>query len=565
MPSTPYTTSPQANVQEENVILGENFEKTNETGNRKERVEFASYEEYKKFVRKGLARRICHRPTRGWVRDNAQKLLSVWMLDLMPVQEVLRSLYSGSHVGSPPYDPQILLRSLLLMAEFGFNSIKKWVRELRSRPVLALFTGTSCEKIPAASTHYDFLQRLENGPYKRRCQHDVKSSDVRHAKNRKTYDFEERPDDEVEPEHDVEDRKGIIRRFVTETIALEKEPEPRDLTARLNEMLLELGVKVSVKKGIIKDITHLTLCGDGTSIESAGSYDGKRICSCKQEGKHRCKCPRKFSDPDAQWGWRTRPRGYFYGYRMFQLVCPSEHHNLPISITLSGAKRHEVLQAVECISRLRKSWPEANIERTAFDALFDMYPFYEYLQHCGSAYAIPYKQDPPESVVLGCDKTRCNSQGIPLCKLGYPMLYHSTDKEDRHVYRCPIKRGSHRDGRYTYIVHGNECELKKLCEDMPSLGPYIRLSTHDDLRIHPTIHRESSEYNELLKLRTSCERSNSMKKEYYKARDLNTRVMSYAFIRLTLISILEHSRILAIQRLEHASLDTGRDLMGLFT
>ncbi|MFH1821764.1 MAG: hypothetical protein ABH852_04925, partial [Methanobacteriota archaeon] len=53
----------------------------------------------------------------------------------------------------------------------------------------------------------------------------------------------------------------------------------------------------------------------------------------------------------------------------------------------------------------------------------------------------------------------------------------------------------------------------------------------------------SKRYKELARLRSGTERSNAAKKETYKMKRRTTRVISYAFIRLALISLLEHSRV----------------------
>ena len=149
------------------------------------------------------------------------------------------------------------------------------------------------------------------------------------------------------------------------------------------------------------------------------------------------------------------------------------------------------------------------------------------------------------------------------------MLCHGTDRQGRHLYHCPIRRTTHRDGKTVIIDHLDECPLKALCEPDSALGPYVHISPHDDPRIHPNIPRESKEYDELRNIRSCCERSNSIKKDYYKGEKLNTRVMPYAFVRLTLISILEHSRVWAMELLaplrKAKRLTTAHDLMSLFT
>lgn len=561
-------TEQQQNLQVKNEGMSEKCEGAGGSADcHRERVKLASYAEYKQYVRSALARRMGYGPALNLVRDNVQKLLSVWLLDLAPMHGRLRALYSKNTVGSRPYDPQILVRSLMLMAEFEHNSIKKWVRYLRSHPLLAIFAGADPKEMPQASTYYDFLMRLENGPYQCKCCHVVRPSEERLAKSRRLRAPDEKSDGE--PEHDTEDRRGIIRRFMQEMIGQEQQPVPRDLAQRMNEMLLDLGVKKSAERGIIKDIGKLTLLGDGTAIKTAASPDGKPTCNCRQEGKYKCDCKRLFSDPTAEWGWDNRHKCLFYGYRLFQLVCADNRHNLPIYLAMAGAKRHETLLALECIARLRKEWRESKIWRMAFDSLYDMYPFYEYMVHCDYRYAIPYKKEPAACVSLGDGETSFNSQGAPLCPGGAPMRYHLTDRQKRQMYCCPIKRGTHKaGGKYKVAVHLEECPRHALCEPDSHMGPYVHVSPGIDPRIHPSIPRGTKEFKELHDLRSSCERSNSMKKTTYNADDLNSRVMPYSFIRIAIISILEHSRVWAMQILaplrEAKRLATAHDLMQVF-
>lgn len=47
---------------------------------------------------------------------------------------------------------------------------------------------------------------------------------------------------------------------------------------------------------------------DGTSARTGASCYGKLICACRKNRIFKCNCPRKFSDPDASWGWNS----YFF-------------------------------------------------------------------------------------------------------------------------------------------------------------------------------------------------------------------------------------------------------------
>ena len=546
------------------------------------KVKMASYQEYKALVRLGIKRRMGHEGTRQWLKDNMSKVLAVFLVDFTPVHSVLLSWYSPRGAGCNPWDPQMLMRSLMLMSEFGFVSIKKWVKHLRSAPLLAVLAGGDPEQMPAASTYYDFLRRLENGAYQPKCVHRVLPSDIRHSSRRQSRKATLKPGDA--PEHDVHDKLGVVRSFARELIAKEQESTAHDLDKRLNDLLLELGVRPSVAKGCItgtKVHAHntntssipvaqqaITLAGDGSVIESLSNSYGKSLCQCRKQGIYDCNCARLYSDPQAFWGWNNRDKTFTFGYRFFQLVCADGQHNLPTYLTLDSANKHEALMLLSSLDRQRKAWqqslPECVMGEVTVDALFDMYACYEYLAHYHYGYAIPYRTEPAKCLSLGDTDLQCSKDGVPLCKAGLPMLLHGKDRQGRHVYHCPVKRSTHKDGKTIIVARVQECPLKVLCEPHSKLGPITHVSPSIDLRIHPSIARESQRFQQLRNLRSCCERSNSMKKFFYKAEKLYTRVLPYAFIRLTFISILEHARVWVKQKLANVDLATC-DLLSLFT
>ena len=166
------------------------------------------------------------------------------------------------------------------------------------------------------------------------------------------------------------------------------------------------------------------------------------------------------------------------------------------------------------------------------------------------AYAIPYAKEPATCLDLANDGRMFTDKGVPICRGGLAMQRHQKDKQGRQVYICPVKRGTHVNGKYTYVAHVEDCPLKCLCEPNSSTGPIVHVHKDIDPRIHPQIPRDSEQYRRLLASRTCTERSNSAKKEAYRMSYTNTRVMSYAYIKLALISLLEHSRVWAAELLE---------------
>jgi hypothetical protein len=69
-----------------------------------------------------------------------------------------------------------MLRSLLLMILLKHHSITNWARELRAKPRLAVMSGFAAnarEKVdtPSAGAFYLFIDRLEDGEYRKPCEH----------------------------------------------------------------------------------------------------------------------------------------------------------------------------------------------------------------------------------------------------------------------------------------------------------------------------------------------------------------------------------------------------------
>jgi len=62
------------------------------------------------------------------------------------------------------------------------------------------------------------------------------------------------------------------------------------------------------------------ISGDGTCIETGASHYGKKVCDCMKNRIFKCDCPRKFSDPNATWGWDSHNEHYFYGYTGY-FIC----------------------------------------------------------------------------------------------------------------------------------------------------------------------------------------------------------------------------------------------------
>jgi hypothetical protein len=47
------------------------------------------------------------------------------------------------------------------------------------------------------------------------------------------------------------------------------------------------------------------LSGDGSSLRTGSSPYGVKVCDCRKKGIFNCDCKRRFSDPEASWGWEV--------------------------------------------------------------------------------------------------------------------------------------------------------------------------------------------------------------------------------------------------------------------
>jgi hypothetical protein len=480
-----------------------------------------------------------------WLEQNLMELLAVYCLDFAPVRERLRALYS-ENPRNTPYDPCAVVRSLLLMMQFGETSVTKWAKRVAGEPRLAVFCGFDPARVPAVGTYYEFFKRLENGPFQPKCHHRTQESEQRAARRKDCVRPPRRKPEDRAKEHEAEHGQ-VMKRLVEETEAREGQPLPNDLESLLNSILVDLVVRPSAEQGLI-DLARLRVAGDGSVLESDSSPDGERTCDCRSRRIYECDHPRRHSDPDSAWGWDNREKDYAYGYRFFQVVPLDEGHNLPIYVNIGPANTYEPKLAVRAIDRLGKLGLE--IREASFDALYDLYAFYRYLVHKGIDYAIPYAVPPAKCVALGESGQTFDAEGSPLCPGGLPMVRHALDEQGRRMYHCPVKRGTHRDGKPVRVVRVGECPRGALCEPDSKMGPILHVADDIDCRIHPRIGRGTAKYKELSKARTTCERSNSMKKEALGLGRAKMRVMSYALIRLALATVLEHTRVWARRLLD---------------
>ena len=525
-----------------------------------------SYEDYQSYVRESFQGLSGDPRCLEWIKQHREELLSVFMVDFDPVSDKIVPLYSADLRGNAPCNPVGILRSLLLMAEFKETSIPRWVAKTRTEPLLAIVCGFSPGKTPAVGSYYHFFQRLENGQFERKCRHRILPSEQRQKRAKYFYRLPK-----SKPKKDQHKKElppgGVLKKLRQDLKDAQDEPVPRDLERLLNEILLEVAVKVSAAKNLLGDIQKLTCAGDGSTLPSGGNPNGRPLCNCRKQGIFRCDHLRKCSDPDAAWGWDNQIKDYIFGYRFYQFVCGSAKHDLPLYISIAPANSHDAVMAMKALDRWQKSldkdYPQMHIDRIALDAIHDATHFYLYLCDHNIRYAIPYAKPPASCLPLGKDGRMFTDKGVPICPGGLPMQLHGYDKSRRKIFRCPVKRGTRHNGKFVYVTHREECPQQAICQPQSPIGPFVNVPPDIDPRIHPAILRNSKEYNKLSDSRSTCERSNSMKKVCYRMAHTKSRVRVYAYIRLALTSILEHSRVWAREKLKKIEVTRG-NVLSLF-
>jgi hypothetical protein len=471
-----------------------------------------------------------------------REIFTITSLNLDPVAPLLKSLYRNKSGGRPCREPLSMLRSLLLMTLLNEASITEWVTQLKRQEILCILSGFAPGNPPGVATFYSFLDRLQDGPYEKPCKHVHKLSDLdkkRHRRNLK--------EEKKKPEEDFSGNDTVTGKLSKELISHEKEKRQEDLQKRLEDIFMVLAILPSARAGLLGDLSRLDIVGDGSCLPSGANRYGKPTCNCFKEGIKKCNCDRLYTDPDADWGWDSYHEEYYFGDRLYQYCYTSGRHNLPLIVTCGPASESDYTLSLKSFDRMMKTFIEHNfnvkITGVGLDKGHDAMGIYQYFLQKSIPVAIPLnnrgKANPYQ------EEMRISKNGKPVCKGGLEMRYHCYDKKKmRHCYNCPVKRPTRTDGHYHFVAHIDECPNKALCNPESTMGPIVYISSKDNPRLYPQITRDSDRYKEFFNDRTGTERSNSFKKVTYPLDRARCKSRAHRLIRLFLISIIEHRKVL---------------------
>jgi hypothetical protein len=402
----------------------------------------------------------------------------LYILNLDQLRPLIAPLYSTT--GRPSVNQPEIFRSLVLMNDLGF-ALDKWVKKLSKNRVLQFACGFFSGKLPGIASYYDFINRiikLEENP---RVKPKKRKPKKKYGKNKMPHK-----------------RNGIVQKLVDRIL------KGRRFNNRPERLLQEIFAKVCVQPSIDLGLVPNTvsISGDGTCIKTGASPCGRKTCECVD---FFCDCPRRFSDPNATWGWDSHNERYFYGYTGYFISTynRTEKLDLPLYLRIVDAKRHDSISAVVALAEFRDIYPNLSVDTFISDSASDNYATYQLLNEWDI------------NAVIALNKTNTgnkkfkdcvvNNVGVPICPGGHEMVRDGFCGKDRCriKWRCPLALG--------------KCDVCKACLDCSdsAYGRVVYTKPDWDLRLFSRIPRGSVQWKSKMKERTAAERVNNRILHHY--------------------------------------------------
>ena len=272
----------------------------------------------------------------------------------------------------------------------------------------------------------------------------------------------------------------------------------------LQTIFAQVCVKKSLELGLIKKT--LTASGDGTCILTGASHFGVKTCACRKQGIFQCDCTRRFSDPNATWGWDSHKNQWFYGYTGYFISTYNKDLklDLPIYLRLVDAKRHDSISAVVALAEFRDLNPFLHLETFLSDSASDNYPTYDLL-HRWNINAIIALNATNKGHFTYPTHLTIDPSGIPICPAGHKMINFGFCGKDRcrRKWRCP-----------RVLKKALRCSACDSCSASP-YGRVIYTKPEWDLRLFTKITRGTLQWKAKMKERTAAERVNNRILNHY--------------------------------------------------
>lgn len=432
------------------------------------------------------------------------------------------------------------------MVILKYTGVTEFASDLRHKPKLAIMAGFEPYNTPAVGTFYNFINRLEDGPFQPSCPHRVLPSEKRKGKHKRNLKEEKEKREEKRKEI-LEKCDSITEHLKEELLAALNQPRPNDFLSRLEDIFFKVALLPSASRGLLGNLSSMIVSGDGSALETGASPYGKPTCDCRSRGIYTCDHDRYYSDMTANWGWDSYRERYYFGHTFYQHTVSVSGHDLPIHIMMGPASETDFTLSMKSLDRFRKAARELGlpikIKAISYDAGHDALGIYEFHAALEISSVIALNPRTGEHPNPTGTAHVVNSEGIPICPAGLLMrCCGALPSRHRITYNCPVKRPTHRDGKLIFVAHEEECPQGVLCQKDTKMGPVVYVRSDQDPRFYPKIPRQSAEYKRLMNLRSGCERSNSTKKTVHHLDRRPCRSDTHFLFRLYLIAIIEHAK-----------------------
>ncbi|MCP4115815.1 MAG: hypothetical protein GY737_10495, partial [Desulfobacteraceae bacterium] len=465
-------------------------------------------------------------------------------LDLDPIIPSLISLYSPGKLEAAR-DPPSMLRSLILMTLLRITGITEWVRQTKNDRFLTVLIGFEPGQAPEVGTYYAFMKRMINGPYRKpcRCKDQVKRSQYNTGPHKRNLKQEKK--DRKARKNDFDPNHSQSEKLAGSLLANAECARAGDFNQILEDLSIQLGLIPSIRQGLISNLNNLVVSGDGSILQTAASSRGKPTCNCRSEGIYKCDHDRYYTSPTAKWCYDHVRDAFLFGDRYYHLVTTQDGHDYPLLTYMPGGNESDYTLSLMSFDRMEKALRENGLDITVStfigDGHHDSYAHYHYFGEKNVIPIIPLSKPSQKAYPHLPDDgdTRLDTDGVPLCPAGKRMRRHCYDKKkNKHVFNCPAKRNTHRNGKSEYVFHEQDCPRQENCDPQSNLGPFVYLKSSMDPRLFPPLPRFSRKFKDLMNQRSASERCNFINDSY--GVEGSSRNADYGLIRLTLANIAHH-------------------------
>lgn len=441
-------------------------------------------------------------------------ILKLYLLDLDKAFPIINKLYP-ENTGRPAKNQVEILRSLILMTDLKIFSITHWAKLIACDKFICTLCGFNFHDVPKLASFYDFIDRLwQQLP-------SIHSSRVKALRPFKSKPRKKlKSGQKLPPKH-----SGVVKKLVS--LAKNNTLREQRYESVFQNILAKVVVETSSSMGLLGDPDKLSIAGDGTPFYSGSSHFGTKVCNCFKKGFFKCKCLRKYSDPDATWGWDSYRERYFFGSTFYCITASDSPHDLPIYLRNSQAKRHDSIITIFALNEVRKIYPAFTFDSFIADGAMDNYPTYELCNHWNIKPFIPlnsrtsynFNNLPPGVFAFDDAKNPICEGGIPYVNWGW----------------CPQKNS------IKYRCYFDAFNLDKPCKcSNSSYGRTVYIKSDFDPRLFPPVPRSSKSFKIKFKRRTSVERTHKRIFEDYSIESGKMRSNKQRFSRATFAAINIH-------------------------